>query len=178
MGVSIHANIVVGVEIRHTDFWAQTSRKSDKPECPNGHPGKKGKFCEECGKKVAIQTHTSSGITQNFAKFCKNRKLRPEEVVDPDPKPPLRHSVEAPLLGDVDLILDVVPGDLHWGSEEPVKRWVLGRELAATDDILEGARGDIIPETELKETFENVRAIANELGIDRPVQLYFTTSYC
>ena len=174
MGVSIHASIVVGVEILHQDFWSFFKATSLQPECPKGHPGPEGKFCQECGGKIEFQTFQSHTVNPNFEKFCKGRKLRPEEVVDPDPMPPLRHSVDAGPLGD----LDVIPGDPHWGSEDPVQRWVLGRELAETDDILEGGRGRVIPEAELKEAFDDVRTVVNALGIDRPVQLYFTTSYC
>lgn len=173
MGVSIHANIVVGVEIRHTDFWSTFSAKTSQPECPNGHPGPEGKFCQECGGKIKFQTVKGRTASENFVKFCKKHKLDPEEVVDPDPKQSLQEAVNSIPLG----ALDVAPGDLHWGSETPTNRWVLCRELAETDDILEGGRGRIIPESELKEAFDDVRAIANALGIDRPVQLYFTTSY-
>jgi hypothetical protein len=94
MGASADAYVIIGFEVDHSDFWTEQITKGTKPECSNGHPGKTGKYCQDCGELIEIQVESKTIPTPNFAKYCKDRNLDPEEVYVPDDPAYLEEAID------------------------------------------------------------------------------------
>ena len=178
MGVSATASVIIGFEIHHDDFWEEWTETDDHLSCPKGHTAnaKKGKHCSDCGGVFDHQTRDTTTPTENFAKFCKARKLKPQDTWDRDSGVGYDDQADRNAFDG----LEVLVADGYHDSEmcgEP-ELLILGSELLGNGDILEGGSGgtDELDEKALKGHFDKCRKFANALGIDRPVKLYLTTS--
>lgn len=180
MGVSASASVFIGFLVNHDDFWSETTQVSKQPECPKGHPGVDGKFCQDCGGRITTQKRTVKVPTSRFKAFVdeynKTATSKPsyEEVWDPDPQHPEEQYDPDPFGG---LELECVDAKDH--SEHDEENLALGESILSVHKICGGPIDGInaITLDEIKTKMIEVEKVRNALGIDRPVQV-FLTSYC
>jgi len=180
MGVSASASVFIGFIVDHSDFWSETTQTSKQPECPKGHPGVDGKFCQDCGGKIAIQKRTVNLPTSRFKAFVDEYnktatyKLSYEEVWDPNLQHPDEQCDTSPFGG---LELECVDAKDH--SENDNQSLAFGETILSVHNICGGSIDGInaITLDEIKAKMIEVEKLRNVLGIDRPVQV-FLTSYC
>lgn len=181
MGVSSSASVFIGFEVYHQDFWTEVSFNSQGPECPNGHPGPDGKFCQDCGGKIEIQRRESINPTPNFHKYVseygKTAGYQPDcvEVFDPDPDAYLEEKYDRSAFGGLQLEC-VDPVD---GSDHEKDHMAFGKSVLGVSDICGsgGGKPSMLGLDELQKHFAEVEKIRDALGLDRPVKLYLT-AYC
>lgn len=175
MGVSASASVFVGFLVTRDDFWTETTTKSSQPECSNGHPGPAGKFCQECGGKIGIQTRKFLEPTPNFKAFCDARKLVPEETWAPNDDLYFDEILDRSAFEGLDLeCVDAIDGSDH------EKQYVaLGVSALGVSDICSVGGGDprALGVDEIQALFKQAGDIRDALKLDRPVKL-FLTAYC
>lgn len=184
MSADASAKVIIGFEVRHEDFWIEQVQVDAFVSCENGHRGgQEGKFCSECGGLLGYQRHSRMVANPNFAKF----------IGDDDPEGPAGEAwnPEVMCCAEEQFSASSWPkgfglhcGDRKSGSDDGDKMRVIGKAPLRVGDICGGmghSYGDskthILDERGISELFDEVRDLANKLGIDRPVQL-FLTSYC
>ena len=181
MGVSASASVFVGFEVAHSDFWSTTTTTSKQPECPNGHPGPDGKFCQDCGKKIQIQKVTKPVPTSRFKAFVdaynKTATYKPdyEEVFSPDPDMHPEEAVDRSAFRGLDYeCVDAIDGGDH-----DKEHLAFGKKLLGVSDICGRSSGsdNSVGIDEIQKLVAEVVKVRDALGVDRPVKIYLT-AYC
>lgn len=171
MGVSYTASLIVGFEVRHSDFWTEKSVTNDFKSCPQGDRGE-GRFCSHCGGKMDFHTRTWDEWTPNFESFIKQQEVEPEEIWPND------FDMFEALWNEVEIYkgLKLYSGDPKnfYTNPEVV---ILGKALTYTGDIgwHKHFENNFSLE-DLSTAFQEVDQVAKEFGIQRPTKLYLTTS--
>jgi hypothetical protein len=176
MGASADAYVIIGFEVDHSDFWTEQITKGTKPECSNGHPGKTGKYCQDCGELIEIQVESKTIPTPNFAKYCKDRNLDPEEVYVPDDPAYLEEAIDPSGFDGLELYCI----DAYTDHDTDKETIALGVKVIASGSIMEGGsygwtKTNKLDEKEIRVHMDKCRKIANDLGLDRPVHLSLVT---